>query len=202
MPPPRMPSRSDSLRARRSRPLNITRPPAIRPGGCTRRRIESAVTDFPLPDSPTSASVSAAPTPKLTRLTAATGPRPVSNTVVSSSTESRACSGIDLAMFAEDAPHRVRDLADGGLRFDGREDRRHEVVAAARGGDDGVDRGSPCGMVARGTDPRHLLDLSRLDFGIDPKRVNPGAALGGGRRFVPVHAHDHARPGVDLLLCL
>ena len=65
-------SRSSSVR--RSRPLNTIVPPAIRPGRCTRRRIDSAVTDLPLPDSPTRHSVSPAATWKLTSMTAGADP--------------------------------------------------------------------------------------------------------------------------------
>ena len=54
----------------------------MRPGGCTRRMIDSAVTDLPLPDSPTSPSVSPAPISKLTSSTAVTAPAGVSKTVV------------------------------------------------------------------------------------------------------------------------
>ena len=51
-------SRSGSVS--RSRPLKRMLPPAMRPGGWTSRMIDSAVTDLPLPDSPTSPSVSPA----------------------------------------------------------------------------------------------------------------------------------------------
>ena len=37
----------------RSLLLNTMRPDAMRPGGWTSRRMENAVTDLPLPDSPT-----------------------------------------------------------------------------------------------------------------------------------------------------
>ena len=48
-----------SLTSRRSRPSNRMRPPVTRPGGLgTRRRIDSALTDLPQPDSPTMATVS------------------------------------------------------------------------------------------------------------------------------------------------
>ena len=46
----------------------------MRPGGCTSRMIDSAVTDLPLPDSPTRPSVSPARISKLTSSTAGTGP--------------------------------------------------------------------------------------------------------------------------------
>ena len=65
---PRASRASDSVSS--SRPLNVCVPPAMRPGGCTSRMIDSAVTDFPLPDSPTRPSVSPSPTSKLTSSTA------------------------------------------------------------------------------------------------------------------------------------
>ena len=51
---PRMRRISDSGNLSRSFPRKRMRPPAIDPGGLgIRRRIESAVTDLPQPDSPT-----------------------------------------------------------------------------------------------------------------------------------------------------
>src|SRR5262245_41969280 len=73
----------------RSRPLNRIRPPAIRPGRWTRRRIDSAVTDFPLPDSPTRQSVSPLSTWKLTSMTAGAVHAGRSNTVLRRSTARR-----------------------------------------------------------------------------------------------------------------
>ena len=63
------------VRGTRSRPLNRIRPPTMRPGGWgISLRIESAVTLLPLPDSPTTASVSPAltsnDTPSTARMTA------------------------------------------------------------------------------------------------------------------------------------
>ena len=61
-------------------------PPAIRPGGRTSPSNDNAVTDFPLPDSPTSASVSPARITKLTARTASASRSPRSKTVVRRST--------------------------------------------------------------------------------------------------------------------
>ena len=80
---------SRSLRSSRSRPLKRSRPELMRPGGWTRRMIENAVTDLPLPDSPTSPSVSPERISKLTSSTAGTEPDGVSKTVVRPSTLSR-----------------------------------------------------------------------------------------------------------------
>jgi hypothetical protein len=52
----------------------ISLPGSIRPGGRTRRRRESAVTDLPHPDSPTSPTVSPDPISKLTPSTARATP--------------------------------------------------------------------------------------------------------------------------------
>src|SRR5262245_4102458 len=115
-------------------------PREMRPGGWTRRMIDSAVTDLPLPDSPTRPSVSPARMSKLMSLTAGTGPWSESKTVVRCSTVSSAPSVISLQpsalacvrVFAKDAPQRVGDFANGGLRFDRGDDSRHEILAAAR----------------------------------------------------------------------
>ena len=62
---PRMRSISGSLSSSRSRPSKRIAPPTMRPGGlATRRRIDSAVTLLPQPDSPTTPSVS----PRLQRV--------------------------------------------------------------------------------------------------------------------------------------
>src|SRR3977135_3369728 len=86
---PRTARISDSGSASSSRPLKRRLPRAMRPGGCTRRMIDSAVTDLPLPDSPTSPSVSPARISKLTSSTAGTGPMGRSKTVVRFETESK-----------------------------------------------------------------------------------------------------------------
>ena len=86
MPAPRTLRISGSGNCARSRPWNSTRPPATRPGGCSRPMIEKAVTDLPLPDSPTSPSVSPLRISNDTSLTATTGRGLTSNTVVRPST--------------------------------------------------------------------------------------------------------------------
>src|SRR6266850_1810493 len=67
---------------RRSRPLNKTRPPRMRPAGAeTSRMMLSALTDLPQPDSPTRATVSPARTSHDTPSTARTTPPAVENWV-------------------------------------------------------------------------------------------------------------------------
>src|SRR5205085_630044 len=67
---------------RRSTPSNSTSPLTIRPGGLgTRPMIESAVTLFPLPLSPTTPSVRPAASVQLTPSTATTSPASVRNAV-------------------------------------------------------------------------------------------------------------------------
>src|SRR4051812_32248071 len=90
----------------RSCPLNNTLPPAMRPGRCTSRMIENAVTDLPLPDSPTRHRVSPASTWKLTSFTAGAGPAGRSNTVVRCSTDS---SAPDVRGPASDGPFPGRE---------------------------------------------------------------------------------------------
>ena len=72
---PRILRISGSDSSSRSRPSKTTRPATVRPGGdAIRRRIESDVTLFPQPDSPTIASVSPRSTENDTPSTARTTP--------------------------------------------------------------------------------------------------------------------------------
>src|SRR6266498_605764 len=91
---PRIRRISSSERARRSRPLKTMRPPTIRPAGAATRRItESALTDLPQPDSPTSATVSPARTSQDTPSTARTTAPEVVKWVWRSSTSRRTVIG-------------------------------------------------------------------------------------------------------------
>src|SRR6185503_18267567 len=238
-------SRSPS--AIRSRPLKTMRPPAIRPGRCTSRSSESAVTDLPLPDSPTRQSVSPSLTWKLTSITAGATPDGRSKTVLRRSTVRRetddrgpstedrpaapedgaavaspppdlgprapdlGLSGIDFLVLAEDGTHRVRDLADRGVRLHRADDRRHQVVAPARRRADGVDRGAPRRLVARGPHLPDAPDLRRFDRRIDLQGLYPPSPLRGFGEtslrlvrwvifHVAVHADDDGLSGVDALL--
>src|SRR3954451_267286 len=225
---------SRSLSVRRSRPLKITRPLAIRPGRCTSRRMDSAVTDLPLPDSPTRPSVSPASTWKLTSITAGAGPPGRSKTVVRRSTESSRGPGtegrgpenrselaprssdlgsgrsdlgprtsdldssdINLPMLPEDGAQGVRDFTNGGASFHGANHVWHQVVGAACGGLDGVQRLAPGARVPCGAQTADALDLARLDRRIDPEDVDGRVFVGR----VPVYANDDGLAGVDLLLC-
>ncbi len=77
-----------------SRPSNVTRPPAMTPGGVgTRRKSESAVTDLPEPDSPTSPTRSPGASVRLTPPTAAKSRSPMRNSVRRSSTASSPSGG-------------------------------------------------------------------------------------------------------------
>src|SRR6266851_4000432 len=78
---PRIPCISDSLSFVRSVPSYMTRPPTTRPGGGISRIRLSAVTDLPLPDSPTMPSVSPALSSNETPSTAFTTPSGVENCV-------------------------------------------------------------------------------------------------------------------------
>src|SRR4051794_30787286 len=165
----------------------MTRPPAIRPGGSTRRMMEVAVSDLPLPDSPTRPSVSPGFRTKLTSITAGTKRASTSNPVVRCSTASSgAVSDIDLRVLAEYRAQRVRDLTQRGPRLHRVDDDRHQVLRPARSGADRIERAPPRRLIARRTDLPHALDLSRLDPGIDLQHVD-WLRL-GGRELV--HADD------------
>ena len=137
-------------------------PPVIRPGGGTSPRIDNAVTDLPLPDSPTRASVSPARIMKLTPRTAAASWSPRLKTVVSPSTCSRiglspACCLLPpasvasalavLTMFTEHGAKRVGDLAHGGPRLDCGDDGRDQIRPVSRGSGDAVECPSHVGLV-------------------------------------------------------
>src|SRR6184192_3002698 len=83
---PRMSRTSSPGIVTMSVPLNRICPPVMRPGSCTRRRMESAVTLLPQPDSPTMPRVSPGCKSKLTPSTALTTPSSVKNWVLRSLT--------------------------------------------------------------------------------------------------------------------
>ena len=80
---PLMSSIDCSGKRTRSRPFKVTLPPTMRAGGSgSRRMIESADRDLPQPDSPTSATVSPAPTLSVRPSTAFISPRRVNSVVL------------------------------------------------------------------------------------------------------------------------
>ena len=98
---PRTSSSSRSESFVRSRPWNITEPSTIRAGGFGISPIsDSAVTDFPHPDSPTIPRVFPASTVKLIPSTAFTTPWRVKNCVWRLSTSSRAISALSSRGYA------------------------------------------------------------------------------------------------------
>ena len=98
-----------------------SRPPAMRPGGMTSRMIDSAVTDLPLPDSPTRPSVSPRPIANDTSSTAAASRPPAERGTPCAGARPRAAArqAWMLTVLAEDAPQRVGDLAERRARLDG-----------------------------------------------------------------------------------
>src|SRR5688572_18114342 len=169
MPAPRTWRISVSGSASRSRPWNNTRPPVIFPGSW-RRIIENAVTDLPLPDSPTSPSVSPLRTSNDTSLTATTGAVFDSKTVRRFSTLRTVSDTLihaDFAVFAEHAAQSIRDLAHRRPGFDGRDDRRHEIVAGGRRRSHRVERGVPGAVIASRPHLLHPLHLLRFELRID-----------------------------------
>src|SRR2546428_11739558 len=83
---PRISRTSSSDIVTMSSPRKRIWPLTIRPGSCTRRRIDSAVTLLPQPDSPPMPSVSPGKRSKLTPSTACTTPSSVKNCVLRSLT--------------------------------------------------------------------------------------------------------------------
>src|SRR6185295_18831893 len=94
---------------RRSIPSRRTRPPTTRPGGETSRRFESAVTDFPEPDSPTRPRVRPRPIEKLTPSTAFTTPSSVKKWVWRSWTSIRVSAEPRIARLLEGVADQVVD---------------------------------------------------------------------------------------------
>src|SRR6476660_5991303 len=130
--------------------------------------IENAVKDLPLPDSPTSPSVSPGAIEKLTSMTAGVKRPFTSKPVVRCSTPRSGASDIDLGVLPEHRPQRVGHLADGGVRFHCLDDDGHQIVGATRRHANGVDCRPPRAVVARGAHTAHTLDLPRFDVRIDP----------------------------------
>src|SRR5450759_3659928 len=107
-------------------------------------------------------------------------------------------SDINLPVLSEDRAHRVRYLADCGMRLDGAEDGGHEIVRPARRGRHRVERRAPGGLVAGGPHVPHALDLPRLHGRIDLHRLDRPRLV----RRVAVDADDDAVARVDPLLRL
>src|SRR5215475_7653006 len=94
--------------ARRSMPVNVTDPSAMRPARSRMRIAAYEVTDLPEPDSPTMPTVSPLATAMSTCWTARTVPRRVENSTVRSRMSS---SGIAVMAAPSGAPLRVDDVA-------------------------------------------------------------------------------------------
>src|SRR5262245_30626384 len=122
--------------------------------------IENAVTDLPLPDSPTSPSVSPLRTSNDTSLTATSGP----NVVLRFLTLSSGSKSVQayFAILAEHAAQRVGNLAHGGVRFDGGDDRWHQVVGGPGRARDFIEGGSPAAGIACLPHLLHAFHLLRL----------------------------------------
>src|SRR4051794_1121172 len=144
----------------------------MRPGGSTSRMIENAVSDLPLPDSPTRPSVSPGAIEKLTSRTAGVNRPFTSKPVVRCSTARSGASDIDVGVLPEHRAHRVRDLADRGMRLDRLNDRRDEVVGAACGGAHRVERRSPGALVALRPHAAEARDLAGFDLRVDPQHLD------------------------------
>src|SRR5436190_8906992 len=146
--------------------------------------IESAVTDLPQPDSPTSPRVSPFRISTLTSSTAGAGPEARSKTVVRCSTVSsavidalhargpavRALPRAGLGELAEDSAQGVGNLTHRRLGFDGRDHRRDQIGSGSRGVRNRVERCTPGLGAAAGADRPEALNLAAFDFRIDPKK--------------------------------
>src|SRR6185436_17616101 len=99
-----------------SRPSKtIDDPDSTRPGGSIRRMIESAVTDLPLPDSPTIASVPAFGIEKSTPSTARITPPCVWKDVRRPRTDSSSPAGASIVATSAEAPARPgEDMPSAG----------------------------------------------------------------------------------------
>src|SRR4029079_13349765 len=98
-------------RRRPSRPRNVSRPPAILPGGLAIKRMrESPVTDLPDPDSPTITGVSPLAMAKESPSTARSLPSSVANSTWRSSTSS---SGAPAIGASDPPPARIKRIAQG-----------------------------------------------------------------------------------------
>src|SRR5438105_2723149 len=102
-------------------------PPTSLPGSGTRRRIDSAVTDFPLPDSPTMPRVSPWLTWKLIPSTAFTLPEDVKKCVLRSSTWSSGARGLPPHTRVDGITEPVAERVQGDQRQGQRDggDQRH-----------------------------------------------------------------------------
>src|ERR1043166_9537083 len=128
---PRIARISASESDRRSRPRKRMLPPTTRPGGeATSRRMLSAVTLLPLPDSPTTASVSPAWSVNDTPSTARTTPSSVKKWVWRSRTSSSVSVTSRLpSSFAPERPARIERVAQAVAEEVERHDREEDRAA-------------------------------------------------------------------------
>src|SRR5688572_12442866 len=181
-------------------PSNRSSPLVIRPPGGSSRRIENAVIDLPLPDSPTRPSVSPGRIWKLTSFTAGLARPAGPNSTVRCRTSSSGAPGgatlvsdtVGILMLSEHSPERVGNLAQRGQSLHRGDDRRDEVVAAACRRVHTAQRLPGGGFAARGAQGPQSLHLGALDAGVDAEHVHSGRGVVGE----PVHAHHGLLAGV------
>src|SRR3954464_9785913 len=189
--------------------------------------IDSAVSDLPLPDSPTRHKVSPASIWKLTSITAGMNRPFISKPVVRCSTdksrgslfavrgsrndESRKSedgelrtancelrgSDINLLVLAKYPAQRIGNLAQCRASLDRRDDERNEIFAPARGVGKAIQRRLPFGVTSGGTHAAEAVDLTMLDLRVDAKHIDRRRRLGGET----VDADHETLAVVDLLLC-
>src|SRR5690606_25686539 len=177
-------------------PSNRTVPDVTRPGGGTSPTAASAVIDLPLPDSPTSPSVSPAAMLSDTSSTARRAPDRDGNSTVSPSMASSASSDQEFTVLSEHAAQRVGDFAQRRPGFDGGDDRRHQVRVAARGCGHRAGRRAPGVGAARRAAARHPCGLACGGARVALEQGTRRLVVGG----VVVEAAALRAAGVDGLL--
>ncbi len=79
-------------------------------------------------------------------------------------------------ILTEDLAHRVRDFAKRAPGANCVDDRRHEIVAVARGGLDSRERFAGRLRITFGTHSRNACLLLLLELGLDPESFTRGLA--------------------------
>ena len=161
------------------------------------RTIDSAVTDLPLPDSPTRPSVS----PRVDRERHVVDGgrlatvRQDEHGAQVLDVEERACSRNCSRCSPKTLPKHVGYLAERRVRFHGGDDDGDEVVAATGGVLDARQRGTTSGIVTVAPDLRDRVRLLPLDIRVDAQELDRRRLLD-----VPIDPHDDGGRLVDRLL--
>src|SRR5690606_21475187 len=118
---------------------------------------------------------------------------PPSSPALPSPRDEPAKNGLPLVL-PPDAAETVRDLADGRVALDGLQDRRQEVLVAARGGLDAVHRRGPRPRVAALAQGAEALDLLLAHLLGHPQQLHRRLRR---VRLIPVHPDDDGLARLD-----